>query len=296
MVAVVVQSSESSTGMKAALAVASVVVLVVIIYVVYMLFILNPVDKAISAITDLQAKLTGKVATNDDWTSCAGKVSDADAYVVKNPSAVTAQWVAAKLTYAALLKLRSDAAAVAVGTAPGGTPTTVQPAPVVQVPAVVAPVTPAVVAPAVVAPVAPVVSTPAVVVSDLVGEFNADNRLKILVNGVEKYNGNSIEWSAKHKVTIPGLKSGDKVTFAVQNQGGPGGVVGKWTWNGHNYMMNTTTVTATDENGVSVDVVTPPTYPWLGGDLVSKTLSDWVWTRDNCAVCVRNFLWTVPAQ
>lgn len=156
-------------------------------------------------------------------------------------------------------------------------------APVVNVPI------PAVTVPAplpspVAIPSATVSSTPKV--SSLVGKFNADNYLTINVNGVQVY-GNNTEWTETHNVNLPNIKSGDKVSFAVRNVGGPGGFIGSFTWNGKTYTVNSDLFPGNQTiEGVG---------PWGQVSLSQyPTSARWLWKKDNCELCTHVFDWVAP--
>jgi len=120
---------------------------------------------------------------------------------------------------------------------------------------------------------------PAPVVSSLSGSFYADDILRINLNGSQVYADNG-PWDMKRSVNLPSVRSGDTVDFIVQNTGGPGGFIGTWTWNGKTY--NTSAATFPGK------VV--PGFTW-GGLGNAFPAAQWVWTPDNCDVCVNTFTW-----
>ena len=84
----------------------------------------------------------------------------------------------------------------------------------------------------------------------------------------------------RRSVYIPSVKAGDTVDFIVQNTGGPGGFIGTWSWNNKTYNTSTTTFPG--------KVV--PGFTWGGmGDVFPA--AQWVWSPDNCEVCVNTFTW-----
>lgn len=130
-------------------------------------------------------------------------------------------------------------------------------------------------------------------VSNLVGKFNADNNLSITVNGQQVYSDNlKIGWGDPQNVNIPNVKSGDVVRFIVSNAGGPGGLIGSFTWNGKRY----DTVPATFATPSDYVAVSNPTAIWGGGITYPGTNAQWIWDKNNCGVCNVTFTWTAPAN
>jgi len=118
----------------------------------------------------------------------------------------------------------------------------------------------------------------------LVGKFNADNYLSVKVNGVTVYGETTIEWGETQNVALKNVRAGDRVDFNVRNAGGPGGFIGSWTWNGKTYNVEPTVFPG--------KTVIPHGGPW-GYDILSRYSSDakWLWSPDNCEVCVHTFTW-----
>jgi len=123
------------------------------------------------------------------------------------------------------------------------------------------------------------------VVSSLVGKFYADDELTVLHDGKTVYSDNG-PWNSLRNLNLSGVKAGDKVVFVVKNTGGPGGLIGSWTWNGKSYDVNTTTF---PEFVVS---------PWNSSSnltLDRKNLfpgAVWIWSADSCNHCTNQFTWT----
>jgi len=123
---------------------------------------------------------------------------------------------------------------------------------------------------------------PAPVSGPLVGSFNADNYLRVNLNGSQVYTS-QIEWPEKQTITLPSVKTGDRVDFLVENVGGPGGLIGQWSWNGKTYYVNAATfpnmVVGADQN--------------IWGDAIRNSFpsSVWMWSKDNCENCVNTFSW-----
>lgn len=170
-------------------------------------------------------------------------------------------------------------------------------------------------------PAAPAVVTPPPVVSDLVGLFNADNYLKIAVNGTVVYEGTvdtkptgaNIDWGSQQSVVIKNVKAGDKVGFMVTNVGGPGGFSGVFKWNGKDYKINsqmfassTSKSTRYANPNANVPSAVPltgasPVYGYnagvWGGVANNYAGAEWVWTPGvgadaACEFCTNTYVWT----
>lgn len=133
------------------------------------------------------------------------------------------------------------------------------------------PVTPA-------APAAPAFTGP------FVGQFNADNYLSVLVNGVQVHAEQGIDWNIAHTVNIPLVTAGDRIDFNVRNAGGPGGFIGSWSWNGTTYNVGPTLFPN--------DTAIQGAGPWGQSILNQYPGAQWMWSPDNCEVCTHTFSWT----
>lgn len=139
----------------------------------------------------------------------------------------------------------------------------------------------------------------------LVGEFQGDDNLVILVNGKIVHNDPSKGWGDIQKVAFP-VGPGDRVDFVVKNSGGPGGLIGKWSWKLNDYVVNTMTLKNVDANDNPLSM---PIYdagikfgnPWNTAADAWPAGAIWVW-RDQDAnticgwnsECTNTFTWIAP--
>jgi hypothetical protein len=139
----------------------------------------------------------------------------------------------------------------------------------------------------------------------LVGQFQADDGLVIKVNGLQVYENKNIGWGQVHNVDIP-VGRGDRVTFEVKNAGGPGGLIGKWSWKLKDYVVNVGTFKNNKDDGTPYDM---PIYdavakfsdPWKVPAGTYPEGATWIW-RDADAnticgyhnECTNTFTWIAP--
>lgn len=128
-------------------------------------------------------------------------------------------------------------------------------------------------------------------IGPLVGEFNADNFMTIEVNDKQVYSDKTIGWDKRHKVNIP-VQEGDKVTFAVENVGGPGGFIGSFTWNGNRYDVSPGLFTEPK----NIMTIGNPSSIWGTAANIQypNTAAKWIWDANNCGVCTIKFVWMAP--
>lgn len=154
------------------------------------------------------------------------------------------------------------------------------------------------------------VPAPVPVVSNLTGTFNADNYLTVYQNNNLVVPIISTDWMSKVSVNVPNVKQGDRIDFVVQNVGGPGGLIGKFTWNGKTYVVNQQLFNSVKVVKLSNNNRAQPTATQLSQAQASKAIvgdssiwseyaktsdyasnTQWVWESGNCESCYAIFSW-----
>jgi hypothetical protein len=70
--------------------------------------------------------------------------------------------------------------------------------------------------------------------------IQVDDEFKVFFKGSHMYSGSG--WNRAHNVSIQNVSYGDKIHFRCRNSGGPGGFIGKFTFNGTDYYSSKSNV------------------------------------------------------
>ena len=81
--------------------------------------------------------------------------------------------------------------------------------------------------------------------------IQVDDEFKVFFRGSNVYNGSG--WNRAHNIAVQDVSGGDKIYFRCHNGGGPGGIIGKFIFNGKEYYSSKENIIFTgrviDSNG-----------------------------------------------